>query len=295
MKTAFARFAALLVVPVLPLAMQSCTLDVVDEAPQGGKSPMGPVAKNARAAWPDRPEDVPAITSEDIARACVERAMCGPETAGSGVGALRFVSLCVDGLTWSAERAIPVTGLLNWNERAEYFVRCQLDHTGDCTAQQSCSSDRGPGILCEEDGCRVTGNAFQVTCEGSVAKMRGGEASFDRDCARAFAVCDPLSPTGCSDRQFSACPADLGPGDRCDGDIRLGCDRNGQVSYHDCTRMRGYCGTTAEGEACTYASPPSPECSDPTQPAPACMGSMLALCINGQRVTLSAPGVCPGG
>jgi hypothetical protein len=295
MKTWIACFASLLAVPVLPLAMQGCTFDVVDVGPEDKKPPIGPVAKNARAAWPDRPENVPAITSEDIARACVESAICGPETTGLRIDALRFVSLCVDVLTWSAERAIPVTGLLNWNERAEYFVRCQLDHTGDCTAQKSCSSDRGPGILCEEDGCRVTGSAFQVTCEGSLAKMQSGEVSFDRDCARAFAVCDPLSPTGCSDRQFSACPADLGSSDRCDGDIRLGCDRNGQVSYHDCTRMGGRCGTTPEGEACTYSSPSSPECSDPKQPAPACAGSMLAVCVNRQRVTLSAPGVCPGG
>ncbi|HMI88661.1 MAG TPA: hypothetical protein VK550_31495 [Polyangiaceae bacterium] len=294
MKTSVVRFASLLVVPVLPLSIQGCTVDSVGEEPPGGKSPSGPVAKNARAAWPDRPNDVPSITREDIARACVERAICGPETTGSGVDALRFVSFCVEQMTSSAERAIPVSGFFQWNERAEYFVRCQLDHAGDCTAQKSGSSDRGAGIGCEEDGCRSTGNAFQVTCEGSVAKMQGSEASFDRDCARAFAVCDPLSPTGCSDRQFSACPADLGSVDRCDGDVRLGCDRNDQVSYHDCSRMEGRCGTTADGEACTYASPPSPQCSDPKQPAATCAGSMLAVCVNGEPVMLSAPGVCPG-
>ena len=295
MKTWIACFASVLAVAVLPLAMQSCTLDVVDEGVQGKKPPIGPVAKNARAAWPDRPENVPAITSEDIVRACVERAVCGPETTRSGGDALSFLSTCVNTLTWSAERAIPVTGLLNWNERAEYFVRCQLDHTGDCTAQQSCSSDRHPRILCEEDGCRAIDSAFQVTCEGSVAKMRGDEGSFERDCARAFTVCDPLSPTGCRDRQFSACPADLGTADRCDGDIRLGCDRHGQVSYHDCTRMGGICGTTAGGEDCIYSLDSSPECSDQRKPNPACAGSMLAVCVNRQRVTLSAPGVCAGG
>ena len=294
MKTWIACFASLLAVSVLPLAMQSCTFDVVDVGPSGKKSPIGPVAKNARAAWPDRPENVPAMTSEDIVRACVERAICGPETTRSR-DALSFLSTCVDTLTWSTERAIPVTGLLNWNERAEYFVRCQLEHTGDCMAQQSCSSDRDLDILCEEDGCRITDSAFQVTCEGSVAKMQGNEGSFERDCARAFAVCDPLRPTGCSDRQFSACPAHLGTGDRCDGDIRLGCDRHGQVSYHDCTRMGGSCGTTDDGEGCIYPSSPSPECADPRKPAPACAGSMLAVCVNRQRVTLSAPGVCTGG
>jgi hypothetical protein len=294
MKTWIACFTSLLAVPVLPLAMQGCTVEMTGE-PQDGKSPIGPVAKNARAAWPNRPDDVPAITPEDIARACVERAICGPETSDSGVEALTFVSFCVEQLTWSAERAIPVSRLFRWNERAEYFVRCQVDHAGDCTAQKSCSSDRHAAILCEEDGCRVTGNPLQVTCEGSVAKMLGGEGSFDRDCARAFAVCDPLSSTGCSDRQFSACPVDLGTGDRCDGDVRLGCDRQGQVSYHDCTRMGGRCGTTADGETCAYSPPPSPECSDPSQPGPVCAGLMLAVCVNGQRVTLSAPGVCPGG
>jgi hypothetical protein len=184
---------------------------------------------------------------------------------------------------------------LYWNERAEYFVRCQLDHAGDCEAQKSCSSERDRDILCEEDGCRVTGNPFQVTCEGTVAKLQGGERTFDRDCARALAVCDPMSPTGCSDRQFSACPADLGTADRCDGDIRLGCDRQRQVSYHDCTRMGGACGSTADGEDCTYPTATSPECSQPKPAAAACAESMLAVCVNGQRLTLSAPGVCPGG
>src|SRR4051812_28932224 len=130
MKACMTRFASVLT--LLPLALANCSNDVPAE--EGAHpSPTGSVATNARAAWPNRTDDVPVITPDDIARACVELAVCGFEPASSGGDRLTFASSCVSQLTWSAERAIPVSGLFNWNERAEYFVRCQLDHVGDCT------------------------------------------------------------------------------------------------------------------------------------------------------------------
>jgi hypothetical protein len=286
---------------VLSAVVSGCVFVSSDSEPRGAggsgggtPQPIGPVAHDADEAWPKRPANVPIITPEQIASACAELAACDELDPSSGMDRLAVVAFCVSQLTWSAERAIPVSGLLRWNERAEYYVLCQLEHAGDCAAQKSCSSGRDARIYCEEDGCRLlTGLGYDVSCAGSVAQLASGANVTERDCARAYAECDPSSPTGCTDRPFTACPSEGNKADRCDGDVRLGCDGAGQVSYRDCSRMGGSCGTTADGrQDCIYQSVPDTGCTDPALPSPSCSGSTLGVCVNGKRVSLSAPGVC---
>jgi hypothetical protein len=136
--------------------------------------------------------------------------------------------------------------------------------------------------------------SFEVTCDGSIATLKNATRSFSRDCSRALAECDTTSATGCTDRQFTACPAEGSKADRCDGNVRLGCDGAGQVSYHDCERMGGVCGTTPEGKQdCIYTNPPDTGCEDVTAPTAACTNGQLSVCVNGKRVSLPAAGVCP--
>ena len=124
---------------------------------------------------------------------------------------------------------------------------------------------------------------------------RGGE-QFDRDCSRAFADCDESSPTGCTDRLFSACGPRAGA-DRCDGNVRLGCDGSGQVSFHDCEVLGGTCEATSSGADCVYAPGPDPGCAassgSPTTGTARCEGALLSLCVTGQRVTVAGSNICP--
>jgi hypothetical protein len=293
MKTAFFSLALSM------LGLPSCVVSSNGEPANsggtgggGGSHPVGPVAHDASEAWPDAPASVPAISAQDIVRACAEIVGCNPPE-GSGATPLDAVSLCVGQLTWSAERAIPVSNLLEWNERAEYVVSCELAHAGDCTAQTDCYSGRDPVIQCQEDGCIAT-SSLTVMCNGSVAHLtKTSGSSFERDCSHAYTQCDAASPTGCTDRHFSACPADANPADHCDGDVRLGCDGAGQVSYHDCARMGGSCGAISGGEGCVYQTPPDPACATRNDVAATCESGNLLACVNGQRVSVVASGVCP--
>lgn len=257
------------------------------------QTPEGPIATNAVEAWPKKPTAVPAITPEELVRACAEQAACNAPTSGS-TDPLTAVSICVAELEWSAERAIPASALFSWNERVEYYVKCQNEHAGDCEAQKSCSSGRSHAIFCEEDGCHTVGSTkYTVTCEGSIAHLTAGNDTIDRDCAVAYAECDTESSTGCTDRPFTACPSEGSKADRCDDDIRLGCDGKGQVSYHDCSVLGGVCGTASDGsQDCVYQDPPDPNCTDP-EVLPACADGQLSVCLNGASVTVNGAGVCP--
>ncbi|MBW2459729.1 MAG: hypothetical protein JRI68_34885, partial [Deltaproteobacteria bacterium] len=207
---------------------------------------------------------------------------------------LGLIDLCVHDAVFSAERAIPLSGFVRRNERVELFVSCTLT-ASDCDEVNACATERQVDMYCEEAGCRPSGGAsYQVSCNGTTAVLEGGAVTIERDCARAFAQCDAASPTGCTDRHWSACPEDVERANRCDGTIRLGCDGNDQVSYHDCSRMGGQCGTTTGGgEGCIYPEPTDAECVGETPPGAQCEGSELSVCVNGRRVTVAAAELCP--
>ncbi len=255
-------------------------------------SPEGPVASNAAEAFPDRPANVPVLSNSDILQACLAAADC-VQTQYTQEQMLGLVQLCVHDVTFSAERAIPMSGFSNNDERAEYFVKCALDNAGDCTAENACRTQRLGDISCQEDGCRIPRDtAAKVTCNGSVATITIGGTTATRDCSLAYAACDPHSPTGCTDRHYTTCPEGVTKADRCDGNVRLGCDGSGQVSYHDCARMGGSCGTTANGaEGCVYPEVDAACTKGPT-PDPQCVSGAIQICVNGQMLTQAAPGVC---
>jgi len=258
----------------------------------GTTNPLGPVAENKEQAWPNKP-DVPAITREQIAEACVLETTCALG-ADPGANAPLAVELCIGQLVWSAERAIPLSNLWHYQERAEHFVACVLAAAGDCEAQTACRTGRDSSIHCEEDGCRnLHGSGVSVSCDGPIATLSKPSGESTRDCSLAFAECDPASPTGCTDRQFSACPSGVSQADRCDGNVRLGCDGAGQVSYHDCERMGGTCGTTSGGsQDCIYQPVADAECAETTAPSAICSGSELSVCVLAKRISLNAPGIC---
>ena len=273
----------------LALAASGCSSKSSNDSGSAGHGPVGPVATDAAEAWPEVPT-VPALKPEDVVQACAELAVCNPPD-GAGANPFVEINLCIANIEWSAERAIPMSNFLVWNERAEYFVACQLAHVGDCAAQKECWSERNPLISCQEDGCSAQ-TKLSVSCNGSVAHLEGSGKSFDRDCARAYADCDETSPTGCTDRHFSACPAGGNQADRCDGDVRLGCDGAGQVSYHDCTRLGGTCKTASGVGACDYGVA-DPLCATPNSPAASCSSGMVAACVEGQRYSVKMWSICP--
>lgn len=255
--------------------------------------PEGPVARTAGEAWPDRPSDVPVMTPEDILRACVAYVSCGSTGADGGASKPFGADMCVASIVFSGERATPLGDVnLRGNERAEFFVNCVLG-ASSCTDIAKCLTDRSDDIECQEDGCRGKIPGWSVTCSGTVATVTGDGVHFTRDCATAFAACSPDSSTGCTDRPFTQCAPGTGSADRCDGNIRLGCDRSGQVSYHDCERLGGTCGATSTGAmGCVY--PASPECPPGHPQFDSCTGTNLNVCVAGRRVTASAPALCPG-
>jgi hypothetical protein len=274
------------------LLLCACSSSVTDASGSAPLNPEGPVAHNAAEAFPDEPSGVPALSNSEILQACLAAADCVPNQY-TQEQMLGLVQLCVHDVTFSAERAIPMSGFANNNERAEYFVKCTLDNAGNCPSVEACRTERLPDISCQEDGCRIPRDtASKVTCNGDIATLAIGAASTHRDCSRAFAQCDPSSPTGCTDRHYTSCPEGVTKADRCDGDVRLGCDGAGQVSYHDCTRMGGKCGATPSGaEGCVYPDV-DPACQANPEPDPRCVSGSIQICVNGQQLTQAAPGVC---
>lgn len=254
--------------------------------------PTGPVARDAREAWPQKPT-VSRVAPERAAQACAAWASCSVQTDGDREMYLFATAFCLDSLHWSLERAIPISrsGLIgafdNYNERGEFFVDCAIASANDCGGVQACLTERAAGIVCQEDGCRATED-YSVACEGDVAVLTSATAAVTRrDCSRAFAKCDTSSPTGCTDRQFSACPTEAQVGDRCDGQIRLGCDRFSQVSYHDCARIDGGACVDVDGRGqCQYDE--STPCTDAV-----CANGKLTICAFNQSVTIDVPTDCP--
>jgi hypothetical protein len=283
--------------PVAVLAISIATLGAgchSSEAFSSGspRGPVGLVAKNAAEAWPSRPGSVRVLDPADVARACVAYGECGFGREDAGLVATP-VDLCVANVLFSGERATPLSDVVfSANERAEFFVECVLAaHT--CAERGNCLTARHEGIECQEDGCNVRESLGSITCSGTVATFERDGVHFTRDCARALAECDPGSGSGCTDRPFTQCPSDLGKADHCDGNIRLGCDSAGQVSYHDCERLGGTCGKTPDGKvSCLY--PESPECPAGHAQFDSCSGTNLSICVAGRRVTEPAPMSCPG-
>jgi len=246
------------------------------------------VAHDAESAWPNRPKDVPTLSFEQVVRACAAFGPCNVELAGS---ALSAVSYCIQAVQFSAERAIPMSSFLPSNARAEAFVMCEIVYADDCEAQKTVCQPPRTAQHCQEDGC--WGSYYPVSCEGTVAHFETCSGTFDRDCAAAFAECDLDSITGCTDRHYSDCPPDGTNADHCDGNIRLGCDGVGAVSYHDCSRMGGVCKTVDGADDCVYTDMPDPQCEGVNDGVAKCQGSELVVCMRGVRVVVSAPAVCP--
>lgn len=260
----------------------------------GAPHAIGPIANNASEAFPKKPTSVPVIDATDIVKSCALYSACtAPSDLSSQSDLLGLEELCIADITWSAERAIPVSNFSQDAERAEYFVQCAIAHASDCPAISACAAERSSQIYCEEDGCQGPSGA-QVSCQGTVATVHAAGTSFTRDCALAYAQCDPSSPTGCTDRPFTRCPPGGNTADHCDGNVRLGCDAAGQVSYHDCSRMGGTCGSLPDGQqGCIYnGGVTDPQCTATPSATPSCSGPMLSACVNEKLVTVNAPELC---
>lgn len=248
--------------------------------------PEGPVAENATEAWPTQPNDLAVLSSEELLEACATAGSCSPEVAALPAEArIGLIDLCLHDAVFSAERAIPLTGWNQSNERVEFWTSCVLG-ANDCATVEACRTARNESITCQEDGCRASVE-LDVSCNGAIATLTADGKSTTRDCSRAFAECDANSPTGCTDRHYSVCPDDIDTHDRCDGNVRLGCDGAGQVSFHDCTRLGGACGLAADGtQDCVYPGPISLECE--ASEAASCTGSTLSACVNGRRISIES-------
>jgi hypothetical protein len=261
------------------LSFSACSIDLESE-------PEGPTAKDAQQAWPTKPTVEP-ISLESITRACIAYTACDADNA---LGLMQ-VEICLTDLAWSAERAIPISTsnllfsvLGDTNERAEFFVDC-VEKSKDCGEIKGCITSREADFSCEEDGCKAN-TTYSVSCDGTVAVMTTDNSTIRRDCARVFGECDSKSPTGCTDRHYTASPSSPPQPDRCDGDVRLGCDSLQQVSYRDCSRLNGVCKQTEDSAICHYGDA---ICVKTVR----CEGETLHACLDGASATVQAPHLCP--
>ena len=270
----------------LVFTIASCSADA--EPDDNAAGPYGPKARNAQEAWPEAPSSVSTVTHRQIAETCARLVECNVKTfplSCSGTCPRNTVAInarfCVEDLVFSTERSIPASGLaFQHNERTEYLLSC-TKNVASCQDVEACLTKRHKSIYCEEDGCRNLDDSVKVTCDGSIATV----GPVKRDCHRAFARCDESSPTGCTDRPFTRCPANVDFSDHCDGNIRLGCDGKNQVSYRDCSRMGGTCVEVDGRGTCRYPVV-SPECTGDSKLHPTCENGQLSLCVNQERVTL---------
>jgi hypothetical protein len=251
----------------------------------------GRVDVTAAQAWPNRAPETPALTLEEIAQACATFGSCLTGTLDAGtlgitdgattdpeVAKADLIRLCALGLQGSEERAIPNGG---YNERFAFEVRAAIAAHGDCAAVAAIHTERPAAIKCQEDGCWWSeAEAPTASCEGEVAVLVSGGSTFRRDCSHALTTCNG-SATGCTDRPLVAC--DPAAGDRCDGDIKLGCDHCGLVSFRDCARLAGgHCVEKDDGTAsCVYAA--GTGCGPADQ---VCTGTMLTVCAAGTKTAV---------
>lgn len=219
------------------------------------------VAHNAAEAWPSRPSELPKLTHEEVVQACSAYLACKPPDVEDPYSLNEWVT-ALEGI---AEWSIPIIGypvarpvtagfpLTVYSERVEFFVSC-VESGADCEAIRHCLTPLPGDFGCTDEGC-WSERPYKVTCNGTIATITSGSNSFQRDCARAYATCDPTSPTGCTDRPLSCCPT-VGTLTRCDGDISLHCDAFGSVRYHDCSRLGGTCRASANEDllSCDYGT-----------------------------------------
>lgn len=254
----------------------------------------GRVGATALQAWPNRPPEPAPLTPMETARACAMIGACvppDPDPTKTDFARSLATTLCADP-NGDEERAIPVN---KHNERWSFEARAVITSGGSCAAIKAVLTDRPPGVYCEEDGCWWTSLVMHipsVTCAGSIATLSTNGRKFTRDCSRAFQRCDPSSATGCSDRKPIGCVAPAL--DRCDGNIKLGCDGTGRVSFHDCTLNGGTCSETPGGATCLY--PNAGQCTDKNI---ICVGTGLSVCVQGAPVIVDCValglGACSAG
>jgi hypothetical protein len=70
---------------------------------------------------------------------------------------------------------------------------------------------------------------------------------------------------------------------RCDGDIKLGCDSCGFVSYRDCSWDGGHCAETPDGAECEAPQVSGNPCASARS---GCSGNSLTLCVNSTPITV---------
>jgi hypothetical protein len=251
----------------------------IDSAEVHGLTPDGRVNVTAAEAWPSRPMEPTPPTAAEILSACAILSSCFSQIGDAGVSSdadqIKGITSCLDPTTHKfEERAIPEA---EQSERWSFKVR-------NIIAKKGCGgvligSKRPHEAYCEESGCWWTGSSpATVTCEGTIATYNAPTPVGTRDCAGSYATCSTTSPTGCTDRPRVACQS--AGKDRCDGDIKLGCDRCGLVSFHDCGLQGGHCVESPDGAACVYPDPAA--CTA----APSCSGSMLTFCSRGAPTTV---------
>ncbi len=263
-----------------------------EDDPDAETGPIGQPASNAAEAWPKRATPPAPLSTAEVIDGCAALARCALTEAKERQG---LVSLCIYQVEFSAERAIPFRNLDGeLFENAEYVLRCAIAAGDQCSEVDACQAQRSVDFRCEEAGCS-SDTQRDVACAGNTATITDENgATVTRDCTTANATCDTKSPTGCTDRPFTTCGFE-GKADRCDGNIRLGCDGAGQVSFRDCARLGGTCETDTSGVGgCVYPDQ-SPRCdADDTYPEVRCEGDQLVTCVTGREVKQAAPGVCPG-
>jgi hypothetical protein len=284
---------------------QNCPCPTACPTPSGptfGVRSDGRVDVNAKQAWPSREAASPPFTPDEIAHACTALAACSDQSADPSLSFSEADSRaflqheCLIGgalLLNLAERVVPFSAFESWR----FLVQSTLDANGDCTRIRTLlPKNETAFFVCQEDGCYAE-QPVSVRCKGDIATVdvtttdetTGNPTSVRvvRDCTRSDTQCLDSSPTGCTDRQLTRCS---GGTDRCDGDIKLGCDSCGYVSYHDCSWDGGHCLETTDGASCVSPGDWSTCENMPT----GCQGTTLSVCAAGQRNDIDCKSVGMG-
>ena len=256
--------------------------------PVHGTRADGRVDVTAAEAWPDRPPSI-GPSADEAALACEVFASCAVRWNPSlrdvdQASHAAFRAAClgggggypIDPLGFlfslnAAQRMIPLKGS---NESWPFLISSVLEAKGDCRRIQGILTPRAFHFDCQEDGCQ-TDLKTSFKCQGDVATAPS--VQFGRDCSRSGTHCSETSSTGCTDRAFVRCSGGM---DRCDGDIKLGCDSCGFVSYRDCSWNGGHCSETSAGAGCV----PAGDGGSCVQGTTKCNGARLDVCFGGQVV-----------